>query len=58
VRPLKLIWVGRIPDPGSDACRYVQDRIDAHCETLGEARDTAVQKTDKGSIVLAVKTWR
>jgi hypothetical protein len=58
VRPLKLIWVGRIPDPGSDACRYVQDRIDAHCATLDEARNTAVQKTDKGSIVLAVKTWR
>jgi hypothetical protein len=58
VRPLKLIWVGRIPDPGSDACRYVQDRIDAHCTTLDEARNTAVQKTDKGSIVLAVKTWR
>ncbi|MDP2796359.1 MAG: coenzyme F430 synthase [Methanoregula sp.] len=58
VRPAKVIWVGRIPDPGSEDYRSVQDIIDAHCTTLDEGRKAAVQKTDKGSIVLAVKTWR
>ena len=58
VRPAKVIWVGRIPDPGSEAYRSVQDSIDAHCTTLENGLKTAVEKTDKGSIVLAVKTWR
>ena len=58
VRPAKVIWVGRIPDPGSEAYRSVQDSIDAQCTTLDKGRKSAVEKTDKGSIVLAVKTWR
>jgi UDP-N-acetylmuramyl pentapeptide synthase len=58
VHPVKVIWVGRIEEPGSGPCRSVHDIIDAHCTSLDEARMAAVQKTDKGSIVLAVKTWR
>ena len=58
VRPTKVIWVGRIPDPGSENYRSVQDIINAHCTTFDEGRKAAIEKTDKGSIVLAVKTWR
>ncbi len=58
VRPRKVIWVGRFPDPGSEDFRSVQDSIDAHCTTLSEGRRAAVETTHKGSIVLAVKTWR
>jgi UDP-N-acetylmuramyl pentapeptide synthase len=58
VLPTKVIWVGRIPDPASESYRSVQDIIDAHCTTLENGRKAAVDKTDKGSIVLAVKTWR
>jgi len=58
VCPTKLIWVGRNPEPGSDASKLIQNRIDAHCTTLDEGRKAAIEKTGKGSIVLAVKTWR
>jgi len=58
VFPSKVIWVGRMPDPGQKAYRSVQDSLDAHCTTLEEGRKAAIEKTDKGSIVLAVKTWR
>ena len=58
VRPAKVIWVGRIPDPGSEGYRSVQDIINAHCTTLDEGLKAAIEKTDNGSIVLAVKTWR
>ena len=58
VLPKKVIWVGQIPDPGSEAYLSVKDIIDAHCTTLERGRKAAVEKTDKGSIVLAVKTWR
>jgi coenzyme F430 synthetase len=58
VQPAHVIWIGRLPDPGSDAGRSVREIIDVHCATLGEGRKTAVQITGKGSIVLAVKTWR
>jgi UDP-N-acetylmuramyl pentapeptide synthase len=58
VRPAKVIWVGRVPDPCSDAGRSVQGTIDAYCTTLDEGLKAALEKTDRGSIVLAVKTWR
>ena len=58
VCPTRLLWVGRIPEPGSDAYRVIRNCIDAHCMTLDEGRRAAVEKTDRGSIVLAVKTWR
>ncbi len=58
VRPSKLIWVGRIPDPVSEAFRSIPCDIDVHCTTLDEGLKAAIEKTDKGSIVLSVKTWR
>ncbi|MFA4849158.1 MAG: coenzyme F430 synthase [Methanoregula sp.] len=58
VRPSKVIWVGKIPDPGSEYYQSVQDSIDAHCTTFDEGKIIALQKTNKGSIVLSVKTWR
>lgn len=58
ILPRRVIWVGRLPDPGTDAWRFVKNKIDAVCTTLEEGRNIAVQKTEKGSIVLAVKTWR
>jgi hypothetical protein len=58
VQPEKVIRVGRVPDPGSDAGRSVQESIDAYCTTLDEGLKAALEKTDRGSIVLAVKTWR
>jgi coenzyme F430 synthetase len=58
VKPSKLIWVGRIPDPGSEAFRSIPCHIDVYCTTLDEGRKAAIAKTDKGSIVLSVKTWR
>lgn len=58
VCPAKLIWVGKLSDPASDANRVIRHSIDAHCTTLEEGRKAAIEKTDKGSIVLAVKTWR
>ncbi|MDP3563644.1 MAG: coenzyme F430 synthase, partial [Methanoregula sp.] len=58
IRPTRVIWVGRMPDPDAELFRSVQDSIDAHCTTLDQGRNAAVETTEKGSIVLAVKTWR
>jgi hypothetical protein len=58
ILPRRVIWVGRPPDPGTDAYCFVENKIDAVCTTLEEGRNVAVQKTERGSIVLAVKTWR
>jgi coenzyme F430 synthetase len=58
VRPTRVIWVGRTPDPDAEHFRSVQDSIDAYCTTLDQGRNAAVETTEKGSIVLAVKTWR
>jgi len=58
VSPTHVIWVGRVPDSGSDAYRAIRNTIRTHCTTLDEGRKAAREKTDKGSIVLAVKTWR
>lgn len=58
VRPSTLIWVGRLPDPGSETFPSMPNRIDFHCATLDEGLKAAIEKTDKGSIVLSVKTWR
>ena len=58
VHPRNLIWVGRLPDPDSELFRSVQMDIDAHCTTFNEGRRAAVEKTERGSIILAVKTWR
>ncbi|MDO9325964.1 MAG: coenzyme F430 synthase [Methanoregula sp.] len=58
VRPAKLIWVGRVPDPVSEVSRSIHERIAAYCTTLDEGRNAAIETTPTGSIVLAVKTWR
>ena len=58
VQPTHIVWVGKYPVPGSEAYQALAGIVDAHCVTLEEARRTAVQKTEKGSIVLSVKTWR
>ena len=58
VQPLHVVWVGRYPDPGSDAYDALQGRIDTVCATLDEGRAAALRITRKGSVVLAVKTWR
>jgi coenzyme F430 synthetase len=56
--PRRVVWVGRFPDPGTDAYDSIVNKIDAVCTTFDEARKTAIEKTEQGSIVLAVKTWR
>lgn len=56
--PLHVIWVGKPPEPGTEAYHAIHDRIDIVCSTLEEGQIAAKQRTEKGSIVLAVKTWR
>jgi hypothetical protein len=56
VRPTRVIVVG--PCMGFPENKVLGCRIDAVCATLGEGRDTALRITEKGSIVLSVKTWR
>ena len=58
VHPDSVIWVGEFPEPGSEMYRELGPGIDAICSTLEEGKDIAVRKAKKGSIVLAVKTWR
>jgi UDP-N-acetylmuramyl pentapeptide synthase len=58
IQPRHVVWIGKLPDPSSDASRSIDGRIDAVCTTLEEGRVTALHRTVKGSIVLAVKTWR
>lgn len=52
IRPSCVVWVGKPPGPGTDL------RVDAVCPTLEEGRKTAILLSEKGSIVLSVKTWR
>jgi coenzyme F430 synthetase len=58
VRPSHIVWVGRPAGPGTDHYETFKGRIDAVATTLEEGRDTAIRITQKGSIVLSVKTWR
>jgi coenzyme F430 synthetase len=58
IQPRHVIWVGRTPDPGSEAYLAVHDKIKAFCTTFEDGRKTAIENTRQGSIVLAVKTWR
>jgi UDP-N-acetylmuramyl pentapeptide synthase len=53
IHPRQVVWVGTPPLPGSPVTPAL-----ACSDTLEEARATAVRLTRKGSIVLAVKTWR
>jgi coenzyme F430 synthetase len=58
VQPLHVVWVGRYPGPGSEVHDALQGRIDAVSSTLEEGRAAALKIAQKGSVVLAVKTWR
>ncbi|MGB9177282.1 MAG: coenzyme F430 synthase [Methanoregula sp.] len=58
VQPSHIVWVGRFPDPCTGRYASLKGKVDAICTSLEEGRDTAVRITQKGSIVLSVKTWR
>lgn len=57
-RPTRVVWVGRFPDPDTYLHESLKGKVDAVCTTLEEGRDTAVRITQKGTVVLSVKTWR
>ncbi len=56
IHPVQVIWVGRSPLPLE--YKALGPHISACATTLDEARTIAVNMTDQGSVVLAVKTWR
>jgi UDP-N-acetylmuramyl pentapeptide synthase len=56
--PDHVIWVGKVPQEGTDWSDAMSPIPYSLCGTLEEARHRALEKTSKGSIVLAVKTWR
>ena len=58
VRPSNLIWVGRFPAPGTPGYIRLGPGVTAHVQTLDEGLALAKRRTPRGSIVLAVKTWR
>jgi coenzyme F430 synthetase len=58
VQPRHIVWVGRFPEPGTGIYALLKGKVDAICTSLEEGRDTAIRITQKGSIVLSVKTWR
>jgi len=58
VKPDRVVWVGRCPEPGSGACESLNGKIDAFCASLVEGREAALRIAKNGSVVLAVKTWR
>lgn len=58
VQPLHVVWVGRYPGPGTKDHEELRGRIDAVLPTLAEGRAAALRIARKGSVVLAVKTWR
>ena len=58
VRPAQVVWVGKVPVPGTFECTMPEPLISAYTTTLKEAYDTSLKIAGTGSIVLAVKTWR
>ena len=58
ISPTSIIWVGTLPSPKTPGYDQLVPLISAYADTLREAYDTALRITDKGSIVLSVKTWR
>jgi len=58
IQPLHVVWVGRYPHPGTEDHKELKGRIDAVSPTLEEGRAAALRIARKGSVVLAVKTWR
>ena len=57
IQPLHVIRVGRPPEDATGTGRS-QDRPNAVCATLEEGKAAALRIARKGSVVLAVKTWR
>jgi len=58
VRPNRLILVGGAFDPPLLPPDAVAGTFISRATTLEEAREAAINATDHGAIVLAVKTWR
>ena len=58
IRPEHVVGVGAFPVPGTPESDRLEYRVSAYTATLAEAYTSALQITDNGSIVLAVKTWR
>lgn len=58
VRPIRIIWVGTVPRPGTAEFTKLEPLISAYEDTFEEARASALRMSTEGSIVLAVKTWR
>jgi UDP-N-acetylmuramyl pentapeptide synthase len=56
ILPSQIIWVGAMALPVE--YNALEPLVSAFASTLDDARATAVRTTDRGSIVLAVKTWR
>jgi hypothetical protein len=58
ILPSRIIWVGTYPASGSVEHARIHGRVEKICRTLAEARAHAIASTQKGAIVLSVKTWR
>jgi len=58
IRPARIVWVGPVPLPGTPNYDEVVPLIVARAATFEEGYSAAKEKTQSGSIVLAVKTWR
>jgi coenzyme F430 synthetase len=58
IGPEHLIWVGRFPEPGTTEYIRLGPLVMAHVQTLDDGLVVAKRRTTRGSIVLAVKTWR
>jgi UDP-N-acetylmuramyl pentapeptide synthase len=58
IRPMHIVWVGTSPLPGTLEYPGQAPPVSVFSETFEEACVTATGLTSRGSIVLAVKTWR
>jgi UDP-N-acetylmuramyl pentapeptide synthase len=58
IHPLHVVWVGAFPLAGTPESESLASLVSAFTDTLAEAYTSALQITEYGSIVLAVKTWR
>jgi len=58
IRPEHVIWVGTFPKPETPASYGHASPVSVNTASLAEAYASALQITDPGSIVLAVKIWR
>jgi coenzyme F430 synthetase len=58
IRPVHVVRVGATPSSETPEFDRLPAHLSAYTTTLAEAYFVALQMTDHGSIVLAVKTWR